>query len=397
MFSWISQVVAVTTFSLRSLPQRVGSSLVTIVGVGGVVMVLVGVLSIASGFQATLARTGDDSNVLVMRSGATSEMVSGLSLESVQIIVDQPAVRRDGDGRPIASGELFVVVDQPKRSTGTGANVPLRGVEPAAFAVRKEFELVDGRFFEEGRNELIVGRAASEEFAGLTLGSTVRWSDIDWQVVGIFEAGGTAEDSEVWCDARVLQPAYQRGTSFQSVHAKLESPAAFESFQQGLEADPRLNVKVIRETDYYQEQSTVMTAIIRGLGSLVALLMGFGAVFGALNTLYAAVSSRTREIATLRALGFGSLPVVVSVLAEALFLAGCGGVLGAALAYLLFNGFQAATLNFQTFSQVAFAFAVTPPLMVAGIVYALMMGFVGGFFPAVRAARLPVSVALREL
>ncbi|NJL28328.1 MAG: FtsX-like permease family protein, partial [Thermoanaerobaculia bacterium] len=247
-----------------------------------------------------------------------------------------------------------------------------------------------------GRNEIIVGSAAAEQFAGLGVGQSVRWGENSWQVVGIFSTGGTAEDTEIWTDAKVLQPAYRRGNSYQSVHLRLASAADFDRFKDDLTSDPRLNVKVIREADYYAEQSEILANLIKTLGVLIGGLMGFGAVFGALNTMYTAVSTRTREIATLRALGFSSGPVVISVIVEAILLAVVGGLVGSGLAYALFNGFQAATLNFQTFSQVAFAFAVTGPLIVGGLLYALVMGFVGGFFPAIRAARLPVATALRE-
>lgn len=396
LFSWFSQVAAVTLLNLRNLRQRVASSLATVVGVAGVVLVVVGVLSVASGLASTLASTGDPASIMVMRSGSDTEMTSGLCLDQTRIIADAPGVLRDDNGA-VASAELFVVVDVPKRSTGTAANVPLRGVEPAAYAVRESFEIVEGRRFEIGRNEVIVGEGALIKFAGLEVGSELRWGENTWRVVGVFSTGGTAEDTEIWCDAKVLQPAYRRGNSFQSVHLRLESPDRFDELASALEEDPRLNVKVVKKSDYWSGQSTTMIGLIKILGVLIGGLMGFGAVFGALNTMYAAVSARTREIATLRALGFNSSPVVISVLLESLLLAMAGGLLGAGLAYLLFNGFRAATLNFQTFSQVAFAFQVTPALLAGGVLYALVMGVVGGFFPAIRAARMPVATALREL
>lgn len=397
IFSWFQQIVAITVFNLRNLKERVGSSIVTVVGIAGVVMVFIGVLSIATGFRATLAATGDPENVLVMRSGSDTEMSSGLDLEDTRIIADAPGLGRTTDGGPLASAELFVVVDLPKISTNTDANVPLRGVQPAAFEVRSSFQLLAGRRFEAGRNEIIVGEAAAAEFAGLKVGDVQRWGENDWTVVGIFTTGGTAEDSEIWCDAKVLQPAYRRGSTFQSVHARLATADDFEAYKDTLTTDPRLNVTVVREQAYYADQGTVLAGIITTLGVTIGLLMGFGAVFGALNTMYTAVSARSREIATLRALGFSAGPVVVSVLVEALLLAFAGGALGAGLAYVLFNGFRAATLNFQSFSQVAFAFTVTPALIIGGLIYAVVMGFVGGFFPAIRAARQPVATALRGL
>jgi putative ABC transport system permease protein len=343
-----------------------------------------------------MATTGSPDTAIVMRSGADSEMVSILTIDDVRLIGDAAGVRRNEKG-PLASAELFVIVDLPKRATNTTANVSLRGVGPNAFAVRPNVRIVEGRRFETGRNELIVGRGAAAQFAGLGVGRTLRFGENTWTVVGVFDAGGTFSDSELWCDAAVLQPAYRRGNSFQTVYAKLESPEAFTRFRDALTTDPRLNLKVMRETDYFAEQSQLVSTLITTLGAGIALLMGIGAVFGAINTMYSAVAVRTREIATLRALGFGGGPVVISVLVESLVLALVGGAAGGIAAYLGFNGYQTSTINWQTFSQVAFAFAVTPGLVVAGIVYALVMGLVGGLPPAVRAARLPIVSALREL
>ncbi|MCP4664141.1 MAG: ABC transporter permease [bacterium] len=395
-FAWISQIFTVCWFNLRNLKERIGPSTTAVVGVAGVVLVFIGVLSIAVGFRSTMASTGDPEDVIVMRSGATGEMMSGLSHEHTRIIADGPGVERNDRG-PLASAELFVIVDVPKRGAGTEANVPLRGVSQAAFDARGNFELVEGRMFVPGRNEVIVGEGALAEFAGLEAGSENRWGDNTWKVVGIFTTGGTVEESEIWCDAKILQPAFRRGNSYQSVHLRLESADAFTAFKDALTTDPRLNVMVERKADWYASQSGALSTLIFGLGLVIGGLMGFGAVFGALNTMYTAISARTREIATLRALGFGAFPVVVSVLIESLLLAALGGVVGAAVAYVSFNGMHAATLNWQSFSQVTFAFAVTTPLMVGGLIYALVMGFVGGFFPAIRAARLPVASALREL
>jgi putative ABC transport system permease protein len=396
LFSWLAQIAAVSWLNLRNLPQRLGASSATVVGVAGVVMVMVGVLSMAAGFEATLGGTGRADAALVLRAGADSELSSGFGLEETRVIADAPGVR-DGEQGALASAELFVIVDVPKATTGTDVNVPLRGVQPAAFAVRKEFEIIEGRNFEPGRNEVIVGESAAAEFAGLDVGTTRRWGENEWVVVGHFSTGGTVEDSEIWADAKVVQPAYRRGNSFQSVRVVLESPEALQTFKDALTTDPRLSVNVLRESEYYAEQSQLMIGIIRGLGYMIAALMGIGAVFGALNTMYMAVTVRAREIATLRAIGFGAGPVVASVLAESLLLAGVGALLGGGIAYALFNGFQAATINFQTFSQVAFSFAVTPGLLLQGGVFALVMGSLGGLFPALRAARQPVATALRQV
>ena len=393
---FLAQILTMVVLTLRTVPQRAGSSLVAVTGVAGVVVVFVAVLSIAEGFQAALAGAGSPDTAIVMRGGSDTELSSILPLESTRVIRDAPGVRRSAEG-VVASAELFVVVDVPKRSTGTPANVPLRGVEPAAFGVRDEVRIVEGRTFRPGTNEIIVGRSAAAQFAGIDLGSTQRWGESAWEVVGIFEAGGTIAESEIWCDARVLQPAYRRGDSFQSVYARLDSPDAFDAFKDALTTDPRLDVMVEREEDYYLGQTQAVTAIITGIAGVIAFLMGIGAVFGAINTMYTAVAARTREIATLRALGFSSGPVVISVMAESVALAIVGGLLGGLIAYAGFNGYQTATINWQTFSQVAFAFRVTPALLVQGITWAVVMGFFGGLFPALRAARLPVATALREL
>jgi putative ABC transport system permease protein len=331
-----------------------------------------------------------------MRGGSDSEMMSFLGGAETRYISDAPQVLR-GTGGPAASAELFVIINLPKRSTGTDANVPLRGVEPAAFRVRDTIRIVEGRTFVPGKTEVIVGRAAANAFEGLDLGAEIRMGRTNWKIVGIFEDRGGITESEIWTTAGMLQAAYERRNSFQSVCVRLESPAAFEAFKAALAGDPRLNVKVVRQTDYYVEQSTLLYNMITRLGVLVAGLMGVGAVFGALNTMYTTVSARTREIATLRALGFGTVAVIISVLLESMVLGLTGGVIGAGLAYYAFDGFKAATLNWQSFSQVAFAFEVTPALLLEGIGYALVIGFIGGLFPAIRAARLRVAAALREL
>jgi len=395
MIRWLAQTAAVTWLNLKNLPVRWGSSLVAVVGIAGVVAILVGVLSIAEGFRQTLVESGSREVALVMRSGTDTELNSSLSRDEVRIIADAPGVARK-EGEPIASSELFVMVDLPKRSTGTSANVPMRGVEPAAFTVRETIKIVEGRFFEPGKRELIVGAGAARIFAGADLGTTLRWGETEWTVVGIFSAEGSIAESEIWCDVRVLLPAYRR-TMYQSVYARLTSPEAFDEFKDALTADPRLSVKVIRETDYYAEQSDQLYTMIRVIVGVVALLMGAAAAFGAFNTMYTAVAARNREIATLRALGFARTPVVFSVLAEAMLLGAVGGLFGGVLAYLLANGYQTSTINFQSFSQVTFAFRVSPALLARGIAYALGIGLFGGLLPAWRAARLPVATALREM
>lgn len=392
--NWLSQLVSATRFSLLTIPQRAGASVAATLGIAGVVAVLVGMLSIAQGFKKTLTAGGSPDTAIVMRGGSDTEMMSILRGAETRIVADAPGVMRTASG-PLTSAELFVVISLPKRSTGTDANVPLRGVSAAAFVLRQGLEIVEGRRFEMGRNEVVVGRGAAGEFAGLDIGSSLKVGQSDWRVVGMFATGGGIEESEIWTDATVLQSAYNRGNSYQSVQVKLTSPEAFDAFKAYLDRDPRVDVKALRQTEYYEEQSRVVYNLITGLSRLVAGLMGVGAVFGALNTMYSAVSARTREIATLRALGFGGGPVVASVLVESLVLALIGGLLGSAIAYFAFDGYRAATMNWQSFSQVAFAFAVTPSLLLQGIAYAALIGLVGGLFPAIRAARLPVAAALR--
>jgi len=394
--NWLRQIASLTQFNLKSIWGHKGSAAAALFGIAGVVAVLVAVLSIAQGFRHAMTVSGSPETAIVLRSGADTEMMSGLGGPTTRIIAEMEGVARGVEG-PLASAELFVVINLPKRNTGTDANVPLRGVEPAAFQVRNGIEIVQGRRFEWGRNEVIAGAGAALEFEGLDVGSQLQVGKNAWTVVGVFTENGGISESEIWTDAAVLQPAYRRGNSFQAVYARLDSPDAFQEFKDRLTTDPRLNVKVVRQPEYYAEQSTMVTNLITGLGTLVASLMGVGAVFGALNTMYTAVSSRTREIATLRALGFGGAPVVISVLLESLLLALVGGSLGAGLAYVAFDGFRAATINWQSFSQVAFAFDVTPALLIQGVLFAALIGLAGGLFPAIRAARMPVATALREL
>lgn len=394
--AWIREIAAVTALNLRTVPRRLGSSAVAIVGIAGVVVVLVAVLSIAEGFRASMVGAGAADRALVMRSGADAEMTSGLSGPDADVIGQAPGLAR-GEGRPLASAELFVIIDLPKASTGTPANVPMRGVQPVAFEVRDEISLVEGRMLEFGTNEVIAGVAAARQFAGLEVGSTIRSGQVAWTVVGLFEADGSVAETELWCDARTLQGAYRRGNSYQSVLARLDSADGFQTFRDWLTSNPRLNVSVRRERDYYVQQSQAITTLIRTIGVAIAGLMAVGAIFGAVLTMYTAVATRAREIATLRALGFNAIAVLTSVIAESMALAAIGGIAGGLLAYAAFNGYQTSTMNFQTFSQVAFAFRVTPGLLLLGLIWAMGMGFVGGILPAVRAARLPVARALREL
>jgi putative ABC transport system permease protein len=394
---WLTQTAAVTALNLRTIPARLSSSAVAIIGIAGVVVVLVSVLSIAAGFNAAMRQSGSPQRALVMRSGADSEMTSGLGGPDVDIIKQAPGLRREGQ-TPLASAELYVIIDLPKKSApDSPANVPLRGIEPTVLKVRDEVSLVQGRMLEFGTNEVIVGRGAQAQFIGLNVGADVKSGQNVWRVVGVFEADGGVAETEIWADSRTLQGVYRRGNSYQSVLARLDSSDSLTTFRDWLTSNPQLNVMVRRENEYYEGQSQALTRLIQTIGFGIAALMGLGAVFGAVLTMYTAVATRAREIATLRALGFNTLSVLVSVLTESLALGAIGGVLGGLAAYMAFNGYQTSTMNFQTFSQVAFAFRVTPQLLMLGLVYALAMGLVGGLFPAIRAARLPIPSALREL
>lgn len=382
--------------NLRNLPQRYASSAVAVVGVAAVVLVFAAVLSMARGFERTMLSAGSDDTAIIMRSGSTSELNSGLSYEQVLVMENAPGVLKNGD-RPITSAELYAVVDVRKRANESEANVPFRGVQLGAMDVRDNIELIEGRMFEPGRNEIIVGRSAQQEFIGLDVGSTIRFGQTEWSVVGTFSDGGSASESELWTDVRVLQDAYRRGNSFQSVRVKLESADSLAVLEQALADDPRVDVDVQTERDYYSTQADGLTQFIKLIGYPLTFLMAIGAVFGALNSMYSSVSVRGKEIATLRALGFGPFPVLVSTIVESTILALAGGIIGGAVAFLVFNGFQVSTLNGASFSQVVFNFAVTPDLLLQGLYAALIIGVVGGLFPAIRAARLPVAQALREL
>ena len=396
MINWFSQIISVSLFSLRTIPARKGAALTTAIGIAGVVAVFVGVLSIAEGFRAAMTVSGSQDVAIVLRAGADSEMTSGLSREETRLIADAPGIARN-EGAPFTSAELFVMVNLPKRSTGTDANVPMRGVGKEAMAVRSDFQILEGRNIELGKNEVIVGVGAARSFAGLDVGKKVKIGMIAWDVVGMFSGGGGSAESEIWTDSAVLQPAYNRSDGFQSVYARLISPEDIDQFRSALESNPQLKVKAMLQSEWLSEQSTMLTGFVQSIGYFITGLMALGALFGALNTMYSAVAARTREIATLRALGFGASPIVLSVMFESLVLSLAGGIAGAAAAYFALDGYQASTINWQSFSQIAFAFTVTPTLLATAIAWAAAIGVLGGLFPAIRAARLPIATALREI
>lgn len=389
------QILTVTAMNLRSIPQRLGSSIVAAFGIVGAVIVFVAVLSIAEGLRG-LEAAGDPDIALVLRSGSDTEMTSGFYMEHVNAITEAEGVERD-NGEALASPELLVIINLPLQRNGIEAQVPLRGVLPVAFKVHRRMSIIAGRNFTPGRNEVIVGRAALRQFAGLEVGSQLRSGQATWNVVGIFEDDESVAEGEIWCDARVAQPVYNRNNSYQSVSVTLASRDRFTTLKDALTSDPRLTVKVMRQPEYYAEQSQDLQGMVRGIGFVITALMALGAIFTAVNTMYSAVASRTREIATLRALGFDSVAVAISVLLEAVMLGIAGAVIGGTIAWAGLDGFQTSTLNFQTFSQVSFRFAVTPQLLGQGLLCAMTMGLVGGALPALRAARLPLVDALREL
>jgi putative ABC transport system permease protein len=394
--AWLNQVVQITLINLRTVPRRLGTSLVVVIGIAGVVGVLVSVLAMAEGFRHTLASTGRPSRVMMLRAGSDAELSSGVARDQAIVLGSLPALARDAGGRPLVSAEIVVMVDLPRKGQTDPNNVPFRGVQPAAFGIRDELTIVEGRPFARGVREVIVGRKAAAQFAGLAVGSRIAFRDSDWTVVGTFATGGDVHESEIWADADVAMSAFRR-EGFQSVTAALADPseAGLTALKDSISRDRRLSISVLREPEYYAKQASVLSKLIGVLGRSVAVFMAIGATFGALNCMYSAIASRQVEIATLRAIGFGNAPVVVSVMIEALVLALIGGAVGGALAYVYCDGASLSTLNFNTFSQVAFDFRVTRGLLAQGFVWALVIGLAGGLLPAIRAARLPVTAALR--
>ncbi|HET6840829.1 MAG TPA: ABC transporter permease [Candidatus Angelobacter sp.] len=383
-------------YNLRSVRQRWASAVVAVLGITGTVGVFIAMMALAKGFKATLVSSGSAGNALVMRNGSTSELGGSVSLDQVRVLEDAPGVARGSSG-PLVSPEVVVIAPFPLRSTGTDANVQVRGVSAKALDVRNNIKIIKGTFFHPGLAELIVGNNASNTYSGLNLGDSIKFGGGTWRIVGVFDANSSAFDSEVWCDAHVLNQIYHRPENvFQSVTVHLTSPDALQQLKDAVTADPRMTVDITSEVAYYDKQSQTLSTVIKVLGGLVAFIMGIGAIFGALNTMYSAVAERAREIATMRALGFGSGSVVFSFLIEALLISFAGGLLGC-LSALPLNGLTTGSMNFQTFSYLAFAFKVTPDLLLAGIFFALAMGAIGGLFPAIRAARQPVATALRSL
>jgi putative ABC transport system permease protein len=395
---FFAQVGAVTGMNLRNIPHRWSSSLVAVLGIGGVTLVLVALLSIAAGFHVALEGSGSDDVAMIMRGGSNNELSSGFGPDTVTVVSDAPGIKKDGKtGKPLVSPELYVLVDGKMRTKDASTNLPLRGVSAFAPQVRRQFKIVEGRMFKEGTNEVVVGDGAARQYEGLDVGKKVRWGTTEWQVVGRFQDGGGIAESEVWGDTPIVQQAWRRGNCYQSIRAKLNSAADLKAFKDTLSKDPRVRLEIMSERAFYIDQQKIMSTIINVVGWTLAIMMGIAAIFAALLTLFNAVAQRVREIATLRALGFGGFPVVISVLVEAIILGAVGGLVGGLLAYLTLNGMHSSTMNFASFSQITFAFTVTPKLVATGVIYGLILTLIAGILPGIRAARQPITSGLREL
>lgn len=390
---FLSQTLKLITINLKSVPARWGATLVIVVGLAGVVGVITALQSMSQGMVATLRATGSPDRAIVLRGGSNSELSSFFTRDQAIVIEQAPGVAKGADGKPLASGEIIVIAERKLRRSGTDSNVSMRGVGPAGFAMRPELKIVEGRAFQPGLQEIIVGKKAQEQFLGLEVGSKVQIRGSEWNVVGAFTSNGDAHESEAMVDIETAQSAFRRN-GYSSLLVKLDDPAKFEAFKDSLTTDPRLQVDVQKEVEYFSAQSRNFTRTIGVLVLVVGVIMGLGAVFAALNTMYSAIAARTVEIATLRALGFGGGVVVLATIAEAMTLALIGGLIGGAGAYLFFNGYTVSTLG-AGFTQVAFSFRVTPQLLANGLILSLFVGFLGGFFPALRAARMQIATALR--
>lgn len=384
--------LAATNIGIASLPQRWGASSVIVIGIAGVVGVLVAMLAMGEGFKATLNATGDDQSAIILRGGSQAETNSVITREQLPLVSSLPGIARSADGTPLLSAELSQVVNLPTKSDGSDANAQFRGIGAEGWAVHDSVRIVEGRKFGSGLRELVVGQGAQSQFRGLEVGKTLNLGNQQWTVVGKF-ASGDAHDSELWGDAETVGSTYNR-RSYQSITVKTQGKAGFAQLKAAMDSDPRLKLDVETTRSYYSKQSGQLATIIGVLGKVIGTIMAIGAVFGALNTMYAAVAGRAREIATMRALGFRGLPVVMAVMLETMLLAVLGGILGGLVAWAIFNGYSVSTLG-NNFSQVVFQFKVSPELLWSGLKWALGIGLVGGLFPALRAANLPVTTALR--
>ncbi len=393
MVGFFSQIGTVIAMNIMSLPRRLWMSLAAVFAVSVVVAVLLAFLAMAKGFERTLSGTGSDRIAIITRVASQSELNSVLGRDTVNIVTTAPGIAKNASGDPMYSAELFVIVDGIKRSSQTEANIPLRGISLEGLALREQMQIVEGRVFEPGRSEIVVGQGVQREFAGFELGREIRFGKTTWTVVGIFSTGGSVFESELWADAPTVQTQFQRGSSFQTVRVALETPGNVEPIETFIDNDPQLNLDIATETDYFATQGEALSGIAI-FGWALSIVMGMGALAGALNTMYTSVAARSREIATLRAIGFSNTSAFAGTLAESILLSIIGGVVGALAAWLLFDGFQASTLG-SSFTQVVFTFELTPALFRDGVVLALAIGLIGGLFPAWRAARTPVVMAFQ--
>ena len=393
MRPFLRQVAAVTYINIKSIPQRFWLSFSTVLAIALVVVVLLSFLAMANGFQWTLTNSGAEDVAIVLRGGSQSEINSTISRDQIRLIESGPGIARSGDGKPLVSAELYLVVDGIKRSSQTKANLPLRGVGAEGAAVRKGIKIVEGRMFSPGANEIVVGRSLLREFQGFEIGRTASFATSRWTVVGIFAADGSVFESEIWADLPVVQSLFNRNNVFQTVRARLQSPSDLAGLRRFIDEDPRLKLDVKSESAYFTDQASQTSDLIHKLGWPLAIAMALGALAGALNTMYSSVAARATEIATLRAIGFGGFAAFIGTLAESLILAALGGLIGAAATYLIFDGFSASTLG-ASFTQVVFSFRLSPALIVQGVTLALAVGLAGGLFPAIRAARQPIVAGL---
>ena len=393
--SFIRQVLLVTNMNLRSILERSGSSLVIIVGIAGSVAVMVSLLAMAEGLSSTISSTGEEDRVIILRDGSSSELSSGVAMTELDTVSSSPGIKSI-DGEPMIAGELFAIIDLKKKGAESTSNLPIRGVQPMSFKIRPEVEIVEGRNFTTGTAEIIVGKGANNQYEGLEIGDQIKVRDSFATVVGIFSSNGNVHESEIWADLAAAQGLFRRGASASSMILKLNSPDSFDEVGLFVESYPNLELKVQSESDFYENQSSGAD-LIKVFGQVVGYIMAIGAVFAALNTMYSAVSTRLVEIGTLRALGFKGTTVLLALLIEALLLATIGGLLGGAIAYLLFNGYTVSTLAGASFSQTAFAFTVTGEIIQQGLTLALFVGFIGGVFPAWNAARRDITEALRSI
>ena len=395
MRSFLLQVAAVTTINVKSIPQRFWLSLSTVVAIALVVMVLLSFLAMANGFQRTLMSAGAEDVAIVLRGGSQAEINSTVSRDQVRLVEEGPGIARNSEGKPLVSAELYLIVDGLKRTSQTKANLPLRGIGVEGAAVRKGIRITEGRMFNPGANEIVVGKALLREFHGFEIGSTVSFSTSRWTVVGVFEADGSVFESEIWADLPVVQSLFNRNNVVQTVRIRLQSPAALDTLKRYVDEDPRLKLDVKSEAAYFADQASQTSDLIQKLGWPLAIAMALGALAGALNTMYSSVAARAVEIATLRAIGFGGFPAFVGTLVESLILAALGGVIGATATYLVFDGFSTSTLG-ASFTQVVFSFKLSSALLVQGVILALAVGLIGGLFPAIRAARMPIVAGLNS-